>query len=329
MLMWLKIAILAIVQGLAELLPVSSSAHVIVAEKLLHLDPSKPDMTLMLVMLHTGTMFAVILYFWRAWRRTFFASWTQFRNHAIRLAVASAMTLIVGWPLIKGIEKAALGAGYQKAESKGPSGKNARPKTGLKAAPNAGRAKSSVRGLSTTPTEISAGEVEDLFGNLALVGTGLAAAGFLILIAGLRERRTDGNRPIEALEAGWIGFVQGLCGPFRGFSRSGATISVGLLLGGVRARVEEFSFALAVIITPYAVEREVSRALKAHHAAGGLGAPLGLFAPSLVGMVLAFLAGVLALKWLSRWLEAGRWYWFGIYCLLAAAAVFVLHLRGY
>jgi undecaprenyl pyrophosphate phosphatase UppP len=62
----LKILILAIVQGLAELLPVSSSAHVVVAEKLLGLDPSSPQMTLVLVMLHTGTMFAVIVYFWNA-----------------------------------------------------------------------------------------------------------------------------------------------------------------------------------------------------------------------------------------------------------------------
>ncbi len=60
----LKVILLAIVQGLAELLPVSSSAHVIVAEKLMGLDPSSPQMTLLLVMLHTGTMFAVIAYFW-------------------------------------------------------------------------------------------------------------------------------------------------------------------------------------------------------------------------------------------------------------------------
>jgi hypothetical protein len=52
----LQVIILAIVQGLAELLPVSSSAHVVVAEKLLGLDPSSPQMTLLLVMLHTGTM---------------------------------------------------------------------------------------------------------------------------------------------------------------------------------------------------------------------------------------------------------------------------------
>lgn len=62
----IQILILAIVQGLAELLPVSSSAHVIAAEKLMGLDPTAPPMTLLLVMLHTGTMFAVIVYFWHA-----------------------------------------------------------------------------------------------------------------------------------------------------------------------------------------------------------------------------------------------------------------------
>ena len=60
----LQVLILAAVQGAAELLPVSSSAHVIVTEKLMGLDPSSPEMTLLLVMLHTGTMFAVIAYFW-------------------------------------------------------------------------------------------------------------------------------------------------------------------------------------------------------------------------------------------------------------------------
>ena len=65
-----QIAILAIVQGAAELLPISSSAHVIIAEKLMGLDPTTPAMTLLLlVMLHTGTMFAVIVYFWSAGAR--------------------------------------------------------------------------------------------------------------------------------------------------------------------------------------------------------------------------------------------------------------------
>ena len=78
----LHVLILAVVQGLAELLPVSSSAHVVVTEKLLGLDPSAPSMTLLLVMLHTGTMFAVIVYFWQKWRRTYFQDSASFRGFA-------------------------------------------------------------------------------------------------------------------------------------------------------------------------------------------------------------------------------------------------------
>ena len=142
-----------------------------------------------------------------------------------------------------------------------------------------------------------------LFGNLAFVAGGLTAAGFLILIAGLVERAGQRSRPIGIRDAGWIGAVQGLCLPFRGFSRSGATISTGLLLGNLKARVEEFSFALAVIITPPVIGREVWRLVKHSHEAGNSGVTWGMFAPSLLGMVCAFLAGLVALRWLSRWLE--------------------------
>jgi len=50
---------------------------------------------------------------------------------------------------------------------------------------------------------------------------------------------------------------------------------------------------------------------------------------SVFGAVLAFIAGLVALKWLSRWLESGQWYLFGVYCLVAAAGVALLHYRGF
>src|SRR6185312_2102595 len=100
----LHVVLLAIVQGLAELLPVSSSAHVVVAEKLMHLDPSAPAMTLLLVMLHTGTMFAVIVYFWTQWRRTYFSSANAFQRFLIRAIWASALTAIVYEGIKKVIE---------------------------------------------------------------------------------------------------------------------------------------------------------------------------------------------------------------------------------
>ena len=68
------IAVLALIQGAAELLPVSSSAHVILAQRAMGMDPSQPRQVFLLVMLHTGTMFAVLVYFWPRWRRLWASS---------------------------------------------------------------------------------------------------------------------------------------------------------------------------------------------------------------------------------------------------------------
>ncbi|MBV9127823.1 MAG: undecaprenyl-diphosphate phosphatase, partial [Verrucomicrobia bacterium] len=104
----LKILLLAVVQGLCELLPVSSSAHVIVAAKLLGLDPTSPEMTLLLVALHTGTMFAVIVYFWQTWRAEYFASAAVFWRAARQVVIATAATGVIGLCLLVLIEKVIL-----------------------------------------------------------------------------------------------------------------------------------------------------------------------------------------------------------------------------
>ncbi len=287
---FLQVIVLAIVQGLAELLPVSSSAHVVVAEKLMGLDPSSPQMTLVLVMLHTGTMFAVILYFWNQWRKTYFDNATTFRTIAIQVIVATAITGVIGEALVKLIEKTAF-KGQGKAE------------------------------------------IEQLFSHLELIAPALAAVGVLILIAGLVERRRERlnlglGTGLNLRQAGLIGAVQGLCLPFRGFSRSGATISTGMLAGVAKVRAESFSFALAVVLTPPVVIREILRLRNAEHLNSGESLASAAV-PSLLGLVFAFLAGLVALRWLSGWLEGGRWYLFGIYCLVAAAVVAGLHSAGY
>jgi undecaprenyl-diphosphatase len=167
-------------------------------------------------------------------------------------------------------------------------------------------------------------EIEDLFSNLPLIASALAAVGVLIIYAGLREEKSPRHAEIQPAHAWWIGIVQGICLPFRGFSRSGSTISTGLLLGLPKRKLEEFSFALAVVLTPPVIAREALRLYKAH-ALSGQGSVLHLFGPGLIGMVLSFAAGLLALKWLSRWLEGGRWKLFGFYCLVAAAGVLVIY----
>lgn len=278
----LQILILAIVQGFCELLPVSSSAHVIVAEKLMGLQPTAPNMTLLLVALHTGTMFAVIVYFWRQWKSTYFSSVQSFRRNAAQIVLATAATGVVALGLLEllphllGIDRAKF-------------------------------------------------EIEQLFGDPRLIAGALAAAGVLIVTSGLRTRSQAGRPDFGSRAAISIGAMQGLCLPFRGFSRSGATISAALFLGIGREKAEEFSFALAVVLTPAVIVKELQRFLVAgSHAGYDASTLLQLAWPSAVGMVLSFVAGLLALRWLSRWLERGRWHYFGFYCLAASAVVLAL-----
>ena len=101
-----------------------------------------------------------------------------------------------------------------------------------------------------------------------------------------------------------------------------------MLLKVAKERAESFSFALAVVLTPPVVAREALRLVRAEHISGTASFASAAL-PSLIGAVFAFLAGLIALKWLSRWLEGGRWYLFGVYCLFAAAGVFYLHHLGY
>ena len=283
MLNYFQILILALVQGACELLPVSSSAHVIVVEKMMGLDPSNPEMTMLLVMLHTGTMFAVIVYFWRGWMRDYFVSMTRFRDFAIQIIIATFWTGIVGLTLKEIIEKVF-----------------------MRNVPHA--------------------QIEDLFSNLPLISGALGAVGVLIIYSGLCAAKASRPEEIQAKHSSWIGIVQGICLPFRGFSRSGSTISAGLLFGLPKQKLEEFSFALAVVLTPPVVAKEAYRLLKDHALNHG-GSPFHLFVPGIVGMIFSFLAGLLALKWLSRWLEAGRWQWFGYYCLGAAVGVLLVYFK--
>jgi undecaprenyl-diphosphatase len=237
-------------------------------------------------------MFAVIVYFWRQWVDTFFASREAFIRFARMGFVACFLSGVVAVPLILGVEHI-LSHGSHHAE------------------------------------------IEALFNKLNWIAPALAAAGILILYAGLREaRKPDTQSARERRSVTWtqamvMGILQGVAIPFRGFSRSGSTISGALLAGGDRVPVESFSFAIVVAITPLAIARELYRLVRADAVAGVHLNLAVAIAPSLLGMVCAFLAGLVALKWLSIWLEQGRWYLFGIYCLAASVVVMLLYLRGW
>jgi undecaprenyl-diphosphatase len=285
---YLEVLILAVIQGAAELLPVSSSAHVILAQKLMGKDPSSPSMVFLLIMLHTGTMFAAIVYFWSGWKALLFPpkeSPGTGRRFVMMILLATAVTGVVGLGLQFVIERVVL------------------------------------EGMLGQPQ----GEVEQLFRSLPLIAAALAAAGLLILASSRFDKAGHGGvltSPVALL----IGLVQGLCLPFRGFSRSGATISVGLMCQLPRKYAEEFSFALAVVLTPPLIVRQTWKLLKSPEAANVHVFELVL--PGLVGMVFSFLAGLAALRLLSAVLEGGRWAFFGVYCLVFAAVVFFAAARG-
>lgn len=289
---WIHVAILAVVQGLTELLPVSSSAHVIVTAKLLGENMSTASNALLLVMLHTGTMFAVIVYFWRQWVAGYLSSWLRFYSFAKLVFVSSLLSGMVFVPIDKLVEHALSHGSYR-------------------------------------------ADIEVLFNKLNWIAPALAIVGLLILYSGLREARRPEVKKLDVAPGiRWpsaisMGLLQGLAIPFRGFSRSGSTISGGLLTGSRRSEIESYSFAMGVVITPLALAWEVRRV---YHKAQLANIPVhwkAVLGPGMLGMVFAFLAGLLALRWLSNWLEQGRWYVFGIYCLVAAAIVQALYLRGW
>ncbi len=275
------IILLAVVQGMAELLPISSSAHVILVEKFLGLNPSSPEMTFLLVMLHTGTMFAVLIYFWPRWKRLLSKENPNRWNFVRMVIYSTAATGIVGLGLLYLIEK------Y------GSPGKS----------------------------------VEDIFGNTLIIGTALGAAGILIIVSGLFNRNIEkdkidfDSKNYELKNSFLVGIVQGLALPFRGFSRSGSTISTSILLGLPKGFSEDYSFILALIITPPVIIREFLRLR--HFAGANISLP---YLPGILGMIFSFFAGLLAIKWLSSWLEKGRWSIFGCYCLVLSA--FILTMTG-
>ena len=282
---FLQIILLGVIQGAAELLPVSSSAHVIVAEKLLGLDPATPTMTWLLVMLHTGTMLAVLVYFWDIWAAAFRQRFVTPARFAWILLLAALATAIVGFSLIAFAKKIFL-HGVEHAE------------------------------------------IEVLFGRLPLIATALLVTGIYILWSSGR-RTAPTTTQINNRSAVTIGAVQGLCLPFRGLSRSGMTISTAMLSGIAHQQAESFSFALAVLITPVAIVHELNRFLR-HSASASIHSNWNhLLAPSCIGFLTAFVSGLLALKLLSKVLEQGKWFWFGLYCLSFSAFVFVLSLVGF
>jgi undecaprenyl-diphosphatase len=94
----LHAVILGIIEGLTEFLPISSTGHLILAERMLRIDPSAVQWKVLLFVCQTGAIAAVVLYFWRdLWRRTFHPPTTAWQQHILtKLFAALVPTVVLG-----------------------------------------------------------------------------------------------------------------------------------------------------------------------------------------------------------------------------------------
>jgi undecaprenyl-diphosphatase len=176
--------------------------------------------------------------------------------------------------------------------------------------------------LATLPAGLVGLALKDLVEQAFSNPTG--AAGFLLLTAGLllvAERVGKRQRGVEEInwkDALWMGVAQALS-IFPGVSRSGATITGGMLRDLKRPDAARFSFLMSIPIM-----------LAAGLLAGKdlLNVPnfISLLPVFIPGFIAAAVTGYLAIRWLLGYLTHKPLYVFSIYCTLLAGLVGVLHL---
>jgi len=158
--------------------------------------------------------------------------------------------------------------------------------------------------------------VEALFSSLTVVGVALLVTALLLFLSD--RPRESGNA--AALHRNGISYIQafvvGLAQAFAcipGLSRSGTTISSGLLCGVKRDVMAQFSFLM--VLVPILGEAFLDLV-------GGdfSTSAVGVF-PLCTGFVAAFVSGLFACRVMVALVRKARLKWFALYCAIAGAAV--------
>ncbi|MBC2606769.1 undecaprenyl-diphosphate phosphatase [Pelagicoccus albus] len=157
-------------------------------------------------------------------------------------------------------------------------------------------------------------EVESLFtGNVLLVGCMLLLTGALLSFTYYSPKE---GGPVTYKKAIIIGIAQAIA-VMPGISRSGSTIATGLLLGVDKKKVARFSFLMVLIPILGANCKEILDG----EMANSVVPPIGLIA----GAIAAFLAGVLACKWMIAIVTRGKLIYFAYYCFAAGVIAIASH----
>lgn len=249
----LEAILLGLIQGLTEFLPISSSAHVQIAQELMNLgELTKPQLTAFIATIQIGTELAVISYFFktileiaRAWLTGGFRKWSSQSANAK-----------LGWLIIIGsVPIAILGLSFQD-------------------------------------------QIENDVRQLWIIGITLIVFGILL---GLADRFGRKQREIRDLNLGSglaFGFGQAMA-LVPGVSRSGGSITVGLMLGFTREAAARYSFLLAI---PAVLASGTYQFLKSY---GDL--PADLLLGTIIASAVSFVSGYLVIAWLLKYLVKGSY----------------------
>jgi Uncharacterized bacitracin resistance protein len=158
-------------------------------------------------------------------------------------------------------------------------------------------------------------QVEEIFeGGLLLVGCMLLITAALLMFSYYAKPRQKDS--ISFKDALIIGISQA-CAIFPGLSRSGTTISTGLLLGIKKEKVAQFSFLM--VIVPILGETLLDL-FKGEFSASSSNIPtLSL----VIGFLAAFISGAIACKWMLNVVKKGKLVYFAYYCILVGVIAII------
>ena len=281
---WYEAILLGLVQGLTEFLPVSSSGHLVIGREVLGVEASE-DLAFE-VLVHAATVLSTIIVF---------------------------RTQI--WDLLKGFFCGLKGLKVEKTEA----GKrslvcNDQTDYLLKLV------------VSMIPIFVVGvffkDQVESLFGSIYVVGWALLVTALLLFFSDYASRPDRKSIfPVNENRNGisyWQALAVGLGQAFAvipGLSRSGTTISTGLICGVRREVMAQFSFLM--VLVPILGETFLELV-------GGEFAASSVGTLSLVlGFLSAFISGLFACKVMIALVKKAKLSWFALYCLLASASIFV------
>ncbi len=266
---------LGLLQGVSELFPVSSLGHSVILPQLVgwHLHQNAPYFLTFLVALHLATALVLLVFFWRDWVRIVNGLGRSLRDREIGDPDAKLAWLLIVGTIPAGI----LGLSLQDY----------------------------LRKLFASP------EYASIF---------LALNGLVLYGAELLRRRApvvgdDDDERIARTVGWWQSFTVGAAQAIAlvpGFSRSGASMGGGLLVGLSHKDAARFAFLLA---TPIILAAGV---LKLPELAGSQGD--GVRGPALVGALCAAVTAYLAVRFLMRYFETRTLTPFAIYCACAGTA---------